>query len=786
MIVPGSANSLLLAGGGYTISRSVRLRSSASAYFNRTPASTTNRRTYTISQWRKRGSLGSSQYLISAFNAGTNECAIRFNANDTLEIEQYTSPSYNYQLVTTQVFRDPSAWYHIVVAFDTTQATSSDRIKLYVNGVQVTSFSTASYPSLNYDTNFNLASYTNQIGAWNTNYFSDGYLTEINFIDGQALTPSSFGENDAITGVWKPKKYTGTYGTNGFYLNFSDNSAATAAAIGKDYSGNGNNWTPNNISVTSGVTYDSMLDVPTPWADGGNGRGNYCTMNPLIQRWSVNAATFSEANLKVTTTNASSSFGIGTMFMSTGKWYWEGTMVATGTATPGTGVGDNQVQSGTFTNLIEYNKDGTRTGGASWATYTTNDVIGVAMDCDGGTISFYKNNALQGSINLTAGVAYAPLMDVVLNSIWAANFGQRPFTYTPPTGYVALNTQNLPTPTIKNGANYMAATLYTGNGTSQTVSNAVNNVSFQPDFVWVKDRTTAGYNHILANTVAGITNFLNSNTTNAESSTAGLITAVTSSGFSVGSVANVNKNADAYVGWQWQAGAGTTSSNTSGSITSTVSVGATQGFSVVTYTGTGANATVGHGLGVAPSMVIVKQRGAGGTSWNVYHVSTGNTGAMYLDLTNAFAADSTRWNNTSPTSTVFTVGAAVGVNASSGTFVAYCFAAVKGFSAFGKYTGNGSADGPFVYTGFRPRWVMIKRTDSTSSWLIVDTSRQGYNVQGPYLTPNTSDAETTGTTVLDVLSNGFKSRSASTLNISGGTYIYAAFAENPLNYSLAC
>jgi len=241
------------------------------------------------------------------------------------------------------------------------------------------------------------------------------------------------------------------------------------------------------------------------------------------------------------------------------------------------------------------------------------------------------------------------------------------------------------------------------------------------------------------------------------------------------------------VAWQWKAGT-TSASNTNGSITSTVSVGATQGFSVVTYTGTGANATVGHGLGVAPSMVIVKSRSLG-TSWPTYQIGlTSASYRLFLDLTNAQGAD-LAWNNTAPTSTVFSIGpTGYSVNNSGATYVAYCFAAVAGYSAFGSYTGNGVADGPFVYTGFRSRWVMFKCSSNADYWLVLDTSRDTYNTMILGLKPNASDAEASvsGTNNIDVTANGFKLRGTdTTTNGSARTYIYAAFAENPFKNSLA-
>jgi hypothetical protein len=272
--------------GGYRISRSVRLRSSATAYFNRTLTTPTNNKVWTWSGWVKRGKLSSTQALFGTTDDNTaagNVAAFRFESGDTLGYFEYSS-GYNAQLVTTQVFRDPSSWYHIVLAVDTTQATSTNRVKLYVNGSQVSAFGTSTYPSQNYNPYINSAIPLYQ-GAYKNSSTGtvsplDGYLTEINFIDGQALTPSSFGATNTTTGVWGPTAYKGTYGTNGYYLNFSDNSGATATTIGKDYSGNGNNWTPNNISVTAGVTYDSMVDTPTPYGSdsrgGWRGAGKLC------------------------------------------------------------------------------------------------------------------------------------------------------------------------------------------------------------------------------------------------------------------------------------------------------------------------------------------------------------------------------------------------------------------------------------------------------------------------------------------------------------------------------
>jgi Tfp pilus assembly protein FimT len=337
----------------------------------------------------------------------------------------------------------------------------------------------------------------------------------------------------------------------------------------------------------------------------------------------------------------------------------------------------------------------------------------------------------------------------------------------------------------------MAATLYTGTLLSNSVSNAVNGVSFQPDWVWVKSRSAAT-DHKLTDSVRGVTKALVSNSTAAETTDTQGLTAFSSGGFTVGTNTDYNNLAATYVAWQWKAG-GTAVSNTAGSITSSVSANPTAGFSVVTYTGTGSNATVGHGLGVAPSMVIVKKRSAAGDQWYVYHASnlspSSNAGnnRVFLNLTAASNQDIAAWNNTNPTSSVFSIGTSTEVNGSGATFVAYCFAPVAGYSAFGSYTGNGSADGPFVYCGFRPRYILIKCTSAAGTdWFIEDSSRETYNPTGNTLQANTASVEGANSPTLDILSNGFKLRCTySSYNTNGGTYIYYAVAENPFKYANA-
>ena len=323
------------------------------------------------------------------------------------------------------------------------------------------------------------------------------------------------------------------------------------------------------------------------------------------------------------------------------------------------------------------------------------------------------------------------------------------------------------------------ATTYTGTGASLSVTNAG---AFQPDFVWLKSRS-ADTNHQLFDSVRGTTKVLVSNSLEIETTSANTITSFNSGGFTVGTNTAINTSAATYVGWQWKAG-GTAVSNTSGTITSSVSVNTTAGLSIVTYTGTGANATVGHALTAAPSMVIVKNR-ASATDWVVWQTSFAGTDYLILNATSAVAPAATLWNSTTPTASVFSVGTSTATNASGSSHVAYCWAPVAGFSQFGSYTGNGSTDGPFIYLGFRPKFLMYKRTDSTGSFFLVDSSRNPYNLANYWLQANTNEVEQTDTAI-DLLSNGYKVRiTGSGTNASAGTYIYAAFAENPFKYSNA-
>jgi hypothetical protein len=764
----------------YQISRSLRFNSADSANLSRTFGTPTNANVWTFSCWIKRSAFGAFGTILG--RVGSLYPIYQF-ISTTSTFGVYDSGS----TTTTAVFRDPSAWYHLVI-----QRTDSTTVNVYFNGVsQLTATGQTNA--------FNLSGSTYTIGKSNDGEYFDGYMTEVNFVDGQALTPSSFGATNTNTGVWGPKAYTGTYGTNGFYLNFSDNSNTTAATLGKDYSGNGNNWTPNNFSVSAGAGNDSLVDVPTNYGSdygvGGVVRGNYATLNPL----SVLVGTTSNGNLDGDTGTTNGGVVYATMNIpNSGKWYWEYTQTNTGTSYSGI---ENVVSStgASITNIVRYIGDGTKqldgTTSSYGSSYGNGDIIGTAVDVDAGTVTFYKNGTSQGAITYaTASLNVSPSWRDGSGSAslsYSANFGQRAWAYTPPGGFKALNTQNLPTPTIGSSPTTLADKFfniltYTGNGSA---GNVKSGLGFQPDFLWFKSRS-AGRSHALFNSVATRTYGLASEVTNAEyTSIAGRdLASFDSDGFTVGVPENFNStnaNGDSIVTWAWKGG-GTAVNNTTGSITSQVSASPASGFSIVTYTGTGANATVGHGLGVTPRMMIIKGRG-NVDNWIVYHANISNPTTYALLLNNTIAADNdpNYFNSTAPTPAVFSVGTDASTNQSTIGFVAYCFAPIAGYSAFGGYVGNGSTDGTFVYTGFRPAFIIFKVSDGTASWLIHDNKRNVNNVVDKKLFPNLSDAEATAD-VADFLSNGFKLRGTNTqFNGNGFNYIYMAFAESPFKYSLA-
>jgi hypothetical protein len=610
---------------------------------------------------------------------------------------------------------------------------------------------------------------THNIGRYPVagNYFG-GYMAEFHAIDGTMLTPSDFGQFDGNY-YWTPKDYTGSYGTNGWHLDFEDFSAMSATGIGKDVSGLGNNFTPYNFNVTTpadtNANWDSMVDVPTlTSADVAN----FATLDPIAPDKNISGTggVYSDGNLKIAA-NAGASDAIvptATLGCFNGKFYAEITCITAGSgAAQTTYVSVNALGSGSAVYLA-YDKSGQffngSTWAAGWASWTANDTIGVSIDqtVNPTSVSFYKNGTLQGTLTTVVTVNLTFAVRAAYAASFAYNFGQRSFRFTPPTGFKDLNSFN--------------------------IAEVTDDLE-SPDFVWIKSRSAAT-GHALFNSVTGVGKYLSSNATTAETTDVNSLIQFNKNGFLLGNAAIVNTSAATYVASAWKSGA-TTVTNTDGSISAQVRANQTAGFSIVTYTGTGVAATVGHGLNVAPRMIIVKTRTGTAREWVVGHSSLSGGWNDFILLSNTAAKQTgiTAWNNTAPTSSVFSLGTGAGVNESTILHVAYCFSEIAGFSKFGSYTGNGSADGTFVYLGFRPRWIMIKRTDTTANWRILDTSRSTFNIESLELYPNLSNAEATFAS-LDGLSNGFKIRNTDTsYNASGGTYIYAAFAENPTKFSLA-
>jgi hypothetical protein len=546
-----------------------------------------------------------------------------------------------------------------------------------------------------------------------------------------------------------------------------------------------------------------MTDVPTLTSATAS---NFCVWNPL----SNTAGSLTNGNLTFNGTASGAVRGNSTFAVSSGKWYFESTLTTAGAFTTvgiGQGFITNQYPGFDALSYVLTLESGDRVNNNTSVAYGSSlvagDVFICAFDLTNNKIWFGKNGTWFASgdpatganpaYTITAGT-YCPIArpngsGAVLNS----NFGQRAFAYTPPAGFVALNTFNLPDSTIVKGNTVMDATLWTGTGATLSIVNAA---AFKPDFVWAKKRNSASFSsHQFVDSVRGTSAYLFSDSTAAEVTATDRLTAFNSNGFTLSTASQVNGSADTFVGWQWQAGQGTTSSNTNGTITSTVSVNASAGFSVVTYTGTlittpSPPPTVGHGLGVAPSLVISKSRSVAGVdsgAWFVWTSAQATDNYLRLNTTAASASISGGGGGTmvAPTSSVFSTPYLSGSNVLANNYVAYAWTPIAGFSAFGSYTGNGSADGPFVYTGFRPKFVMIKCFGAAASWCILDSSRDVYNPETNALFAESSVAEGSGYLV-DFLSNGFKVRNTGSGTNSAGTgYIFAAFAENPLKYALA-
>ena len=900
----------------YGIERSLRFNNGDSHKLTRTFGTNTSNTTKTVSFWVKRGNVSSSshQNIFSTTISGMIEGRLFFLTDDRLQFEERDASggSSDGRRITTQKFRDVSAWYHVVLVLNSTEGTEIDRAKIYVNGTQVTAFDQTRNISQNYSFSFFRSSVDNFIGVMNgsSEYF-DGYLAEINFIDGQALTPASFGETDSTTGQWIPKEYTGTYGNNGFYLNFSDNSSTTAATLGKDSSGNGNNFTPSNFGATN---VDAVKDTPS---------NNFATLNALKKP--TNGA-ISNGNLDGSGNASAWVSFFSTILVSSGKWFCEVKVNATrvGVGIAKDGADENSYLGSAADTYAYYDLNGkwnNNSNSSYGATYTTNDIIGMALDMDAGTLIFYKNGTSQGTAFTGLSGEFALGFSVYGGSANASiNYGQDStfagatssggntdgngqgdFKYAVPSGYKALCSANLPDPTIKLPNKHFDTLLWTGTAASHTLTG----LNFQPDWFWAKARSVA-YHNTLMDSVRGTDRQLWSNRSNDEQTNTSFLTSFNSNGVTLGDNSSgsgaTNTNGHTYVGWNWNAGDtdsktytvtvvsdsgnkyrfdgfGTSavtldlaeggtytfnypsahplrfsttadgthgggseyttgvssygnsvtitiaasapqlfyfctqhsgmggaintnstlgSSNFDGSIQTIVKANTTAGFSITKYTGNGSSsATIGHGLGVAPDVIILKNRSSS-ADWVVMHSSTESyDGGNYkhkplkLNTTDGLVSILGLWSTPNSSTQSISDGQLSSgnrpmTNTSGDNYVAYFFSEVAGYSKFKSYTGNGNANGTFVYTGFRPAWVLIRNSNAGFNWVLQDSKRSAFNVADKKLNPDSNAVEQSNYDKIDILSNGFKPRvSDAGVNANGSVYYYWAFAESPFKYARA-
>jgi len=765
-------------GGGvdFTIDQAIRFNDDDSAYLSRTPGSAGNRRTWTFSCWVKRGNLTGANQPI--FSAGGDDW-LMFLSAETLGFN--TDGSSNYRIVTSQLFRDPGAWFHLVLRVDTT-ASAGDRLRLYINGSEVTDFGTDTNPTLNYDTAFNNTG-EHDIGKLvGASQYFDGYLAEINHVDGSSLAPSSFGETNSDTGQWVPKAYSGSYGTTGFHVNGADSSD-----LGEDQVGS-NDWTSNNLAAA-----DQMSDSPT---------NNFWTLNPLDS-----GATLSDGNLK--NGGGSSTNTHAPALPLTGKWYWEVVCTDINTGTTGAhffGICDAAVHQGqSFSDhaaisagqqrggQLKKNNSNTSTGTA----VNDGNTVGMAFDADNLTLKLYVDGSQSGSTitSLTAGAYKLWIQDGGTVTNMTVNFGQSAFDQTVPTGYSSLCTNNLPDPSIPDPSVYFQSTLYSGNGSTQSITNGGNS-DLQPDLIWIKNRSAAD-SHVLTDSVRGATKILATDSTGAESTDADTVTSFASDGFALGDDDKVNTSSENYVSWQWKADSAWSESASGNILASSGGRNTTAGFSICSWTHqTSGNYAIKHGLSTTPEFFMTKSRDST-TNWDTWHTDLADTAKRIL--VNGTGAEITAyWVNASDSAdgsgaytdiasgespvTASLFGFQHDNFAATDAIVGYFWHGVEGFSKFGSYVGNGNSDGPFVATGFRPALIIFKNISASSqSWEMFDNKRDGINDGNRRVYPNQNAAEEAASDRVRFLSNGFKivTSGGSHVNGSGNTIVYAAWAESP-------
>ncbi len=844
----GAAAAAASAGGGdfydYQIANSCRFDGSSS-YLVKTwgsaPSSTTQK---TISVWIKRSLVGNStaQRIITAIgNTGSYYLSGSGVDSDTDSLA-YFSGSGGRNGYTDRKFRDPSAWFHFVAIYNSAESNDYDRIKIYVNGELIplnggdwtltNGYPTTTVPDLGKN---GVTNYISRYGTA-TGYFN-GYMADFIQIDGSAAI-SDFGETK--NGVWVPKDPSGlTFGNNGFWLKFE-----SASDLGNDSSGNNNDWTANNFSA-----HDQMLDSPTFNSDS-NG-GNFATYNPLNAGSYATLSEGNLKALGNTSSDIA--MPSGTFAMTSGKWYFERLianessgypylgLAAIGNVAYNTNTGGDiwamrfapasgtVAANGTAANVAGF---GTITATSTGlATATTGDIIGFHLDLDNRKCWLTKNGAFVNSGDPSAGTnpqwswtatpnnpisfidqiynGTGSILNAGQDGTFAGNktaqgnsddTGYGNFYYAPDTGFLAMCSGNLPTADAVDPAQtdddypqkLFNPVLYTGSGSTQTITGA----GFQPDFTWIKNRGATG-DHCLMDSTRGAygTNdyyYLRSPTSGAEEHTTDFHN-FASDGFIVsGTGSYFNASGNTFVGWNWRANGGTTASNSDGDTSSVTQVDPSGGFSIVTYTGfagASGSSTVGHGMSVAPNMIIHKSRSRASGWWCQFPNLLTNAG-YFIDLAGNGAETNLNSYGTMnvPTTSVFTINGVDGVGGESATYVAYCFANIEGYCKVGSYIANSNADNAFVYTGFRPAFLMVKGIVSGAGWVLEDNKTSPFNPSPGVLEPNQSSATyTSANPNADFLSNGFKVRTNNAVmgSTSYDPYVYLAFAENPFKYATA-
>jgi len=744
-----------------------------SAYLSRTFAAAGDQRRWVFSGFVKRADPGARVELLQTWTG--NLPSFAFTANGYFQWN--SSAASDGYLLSSRVFRDPSAWYHVVVALDTTQAVASDRIRVWINGEQITSWSSATWPSQNQLISMNAAT-AHDIGYWSGGpTYSQANLAQIAFFDGLTIADplgDGLAERDA-NGVLRPTDLGAlAFGGNGFLLDFAD-----PGDLGADASGQG-----NGFNTHGGL--QAIVDTP---------EDNYATLNAI----SHDAVTFSLGATRATNPNNDRAHETMSTQLITAPTYWEVTRndsPGEQGASDGVAYADTAIFSSTYD---RYAGSWTGSVGIYGNGRVWDEGVNVSQPAgsaeyagsvrmyayDPGTGEFWAGldgTWLAGGDPATGTGALATIDDTSRDVVvWATvhngvdksyDFGQRGFVYAPPAGFSPLTTSAIPAPAVQSGATAVQTSLYTGNGTAQ----AITGLGFTPDLVVVKSRSNATSSYWY-DTLRGAGARIVSDGAYTEAAISG-VTSFDADGFSVGTETGNNGAGQSYVAWSWKAG-GAGVANGAGSSASTVSVNPTAGFSIVTYTGTGAVATVGHGLPTAPDFVLFKSR-TNSYGWAAYHRELGATQALQLHTNGAATTSAAFFDDTAPTASAFTVGTSGQTNAAGEGFVAYAWTAVPGYSKFGRYTGTQDTyDTPFVNLGFTPAFLMVKRADGNSDWFVVDLSRSPDNVVSEHIAWNTTNAENTSADVVDVVANGFKVRSGGAHPNIAGTYIYAAFAAYP-------